>query len=47
MAAYRDALRRIYPNLRIRTLLLWTKTGTTTELPDDILDAALNAVTTP
>lgn len=47
MAAYRDALKQIYPNHRIRTLLLWTKTGTTTELPNAMLDAALNGVTTP
>jgi ATP-dependent helicase/nuclease subunit A len=47
MAAYRDALKQIYPNHRIRTLLLWTKTGTTTELPDEMLDGALNGVTTP
>ncbi len=47
LGAYRDALRQIYPNHSIRTLLLWTKTGTTTELPDVILDAALEAVTTP
>lgn len=47
MAAYRDALRLIYPSHRIRSLLLWTKTGTTTELSDDILDAALITVTTP
>jgi ATP-dependent helicase/nuclease subunit A len=47
MAAYRDALKQIYPNHRIRTVLLWTKTGTTTELPDAMLDAALIGVTTP
>jgi ATP-dependent helicase/nuclease subunit A len=47
MAAYRDALRLIYPTHRIRTLLLWTKTNTITELPDVILDAALIPVTTP
>jgi ATP-dependent helicase/nuclease subunit A len=47
MAAYRDALRQIYPTHRIRTVLLWTKTITTTELPDAMLDAALEAVTTP
>lgn len=47
MAAYRDALRLIYPSHRIRTVLLWTKTRTTTELPDAILDAALKGVTTP
>ncbi|MCF2871497.1 double-strand break repair helicase AddA [Octadecabacter sp. G9-8] len=47
LAAYRDALRQIYPTHRIRTLLLWTKTNTLTELADSTLDAALNAVTTP
>lgn len=47
MAAYRDALRQIYPNHSIRTLLLWTKTATVTELGDSDLDAALKAVTTP
>ncbi|WP_439141255.1 double-strand break repair helicase AddA [Pseudooctadecabacter sp.] len=46
MAAYRDALRLIYPSHRIRTVLLWTKSRTTTELPDTILDAALKGVTT-
>jgi ATP-dependent helicase/nuclease subunit A len=47
MAAYRDALKQIYPNHRIRTLLLWTKTTTTMELPNAMLDAALDGVTTP
>ncbi|KAG1713747.1 ATP-dependent helicase/nuclease subunit A [Nymphon striatum] len=47
MGAYRDALGQIYPNHRIRTLLLWTKTNTTTELSNATLDAALKAVTTP
>ncbi|MDE0968486.1 MAG: double-strand break repair helicase AddA [Octadecabacter sp.] len=47
MAAYRDALKQIFPNHHIHTFLLWTKTGTTTELSDMILDAALNDVTTP
>ena len=47
LGAYRDGLRQIYPTHRIRTLLLWTKTNTTTELSDDILNAALKAVTTP
>ena len=46
MAAYRDALQLIYPTHRIRTVLLWTKSRTTTELPDTILDAALKGVTT-
>ena len=47
MGAYRDALRQIYPNHRIRTVLLWTRNQTTTELSDADLDAALNSVTTP
>lgn len=47
MAAYRDALKQIFPGHCIHTLLLWTRTGTTTDLSDAILDAALNDVTTP
>lgn len=47
MGAYRNALRQIYPNLRIRTVLLWTRTCTTTELADEEIDAALDTVTTP
>ena len=46
LAAYRDALKQIYPTHRIRTLLLWTKTRTTTELDDTALVAALARVTT-
>jgi len=41
MAAYRDALRQIYPTHRIRSIILWTRTGETTELDDQTLDAAL------
>lgn len=47
MAAYRDALRLVYPSHSIRLLLLWTKTCTTTELADDMLDGALKGVTAP
>jgi len=47
MAAYRDALCLIYPNHRIRSLLLWTRTRAVTELPDDVLDRALEGVTVP
>lgn len=46
MAAYQHALGEIYPNHRIRSLLLWTKTGTVTELSDQRLNEALEAVTT-
>ena len=46
LAAYRDALKQIYPTHRIRTLLLWTKTRTVTELDDAALGVALVNVTT-
>jgi len=47
MGAYRNALREIYPTHRIRTILLWTKTCTVTELSNTDIDAALEPVTTP
>ncbi len=47
MAAYRDALALIYPNHHIRMVLLWTKTGEWTELPNEMLDHALVTVTAP
>ena len=47
MGAYRNSLRQIYPNHRIRTVLLWTKNCTITELADAEIDAALDSVTTP
>lgn len=47
MAAYRDALRQIYPSHAIRSLILWTRSGDMTELDDATLDAALNRVTAP
>ena len=46
MAAYRDALRRVYPNCNIRSLILWTRTGKLTELSDSALTAALKDVST-
>jgi len=46
MAAYRDALREVYPNRNIRTLLLWTRTRKLTEVSDSALDDALKDVTT-
>ena len=39
MAAYWAALRRIYPNHRVRAALLWTEGPTLMELPDDMLEA--------
>ncbi len=39
MAAYWAALRRIYPNHRVRAALLWTEGPTLMELPEDMLAA--------
>lgn len=47
MGAYRDALAQIFPNHRIRSVLLWTKTGAITELSDAQLEAALDGVSIP
>ncbi|MCF2906019.1 double-strand break repair helicase AddA [Octadecabacter sp. CECT 8868] len=47
MAAYRDALSLVYPNHVIRCILLWTKSGETSELSTNQLDDALKDVTTP
>ncbi len=38
MAAYREALRRIYPERPVRCLLLWTDGPTTMTLSDSLLD---------
>ena len=42
MAAYRGLLRRIYPDRRIETALLWTFDARLMALPDDALDRALS-----
>jgi ATP-dependent helicase/nuclease subunit A len=44
MAVYRDVLRRIYPQLAVRCVLLWTDGPFTMELPAAMLDAALSHV---
>ncbi|MFC5738901.1 double-strand break repair helicase AddA [Sinirhodobacter huangdaonensis] len=41
LAAYRAALRQIYPGRRIECLLVWTRSGTLTRLDDAQMDAAL------
>lgn len=41
MAAYRAALRRIYPDRPISCFIFWTVTGTMMELPTAQLDASL------
>ncbi|MDP1578285.1 MAG: PD-(D/E)XK nuclease family protein, partial [Cypionkella sp.] len=47
MAAYAEALRQIYPNHRIDTAILWTRTATLMPLPPDIVRAALQRTTMP
>ena len=44
MAVYRDVLRRIYPQLAVRCVRLWTDGPFTMELPAAMLDAALSHV---
>ena len=41
LAAYRAALRQIYPGRRIECLLVWTRSATLTRLDDAQMDAAL------
>ena len=41
MAAYRAALRAIWPGHRVETAVLWTATRSLMPLPDAVLDAAL------
>jgi ATP-dependent helicase/nuclease subunit A len=43
MAAYRMALREIFPDRRVRCLLLWTDGPRLMELPDHMLDSAFGA----
>ena len=45
MAAYRSALRQIYPGRRIDCLLLWTATGAIMPLGDTLLEDALQSAT--
>lgn len=40
MAAYREALRAVYPGRRVRCVLLWTDGPYTMELPPSVMDAA-------
>ena len=42
MAAYRDALRLIYPGRRIEAAVLWTASRSLMPLPDAVLDRASN-----
>jgi ATP-dependent helicase/nuclease subunit A len=41
MGAYADALRQVYPGKEIRSAILWTRTATLMELPENVTAAAL------
>ena len=41
LAAYRAALREIYPGRTVRTALVWTAGPTIMEIPPELLDRAL------
>ncbi|NIZ09608.1 double-strand break repair helicase AddA [Pseudooceanicola sp. HF7] len=47
MGAYAAALAQIYPDLTIRTALLWTRTATLMPLPHDLVMAALQRAGSP
>ena len=44
LAAYRTALRRIYPGKKVRAALLWTAAPRIMEIPSDLLDEATLAL---
>jgi ATP-dependent helicase/nuclease subunit A len=46
MGAYAAALAQIYPDRRVETALLWTRTATLMMLPHDVVTAALRDTTT-
>jgi ATP-dependent helicase/nuclease subunit A len=41
MGAYAEMLAAIYPDRRVRTAILWSRTGTLMDLPHDLVTAAL------
>ncbi len=47
MAAYAEALHQIYPDHRIDTAILWSRTATLMPLPPDIVRAAMQRATIP
>ena len=46
IGAYAAALAQIYPDRRIETAILWTRTATLMPLPHDIVSAALGRAAT-
>jgi ATP-dependent helicase/nuclease subunit A len=47
MAAYRAALRAIYPEKAVRCALLWTDGPTLMPVPDSLMDGAATPVPQP
>ncbi|MGJ8621802.1 MAG: double-strand break repair helicase AddA [Yoonia sp.] len=47
MAAYRQGLAAVFPDLPIEVAILWTHTGNLMVLPDELLDQALADIPTP
>ena len=47
LALYREVLRALYPNHRVRTAIVWTAGPVLTALPDAALDAALSRLAGP
>ncbi|MBC7181269.1 MAG: PD-(D/E)XK nuclease family protein, partial [Roseovarius sp.] len=45
MGAYAHALAQLYPEYRIETAILWTRTATLMSLPHDLVTAALESTT--
>jgi ATP-dependent helicase/nuclease subunit A len=45
MGAYAHALGQLYPEHRIDTAILWTRTATLMPLPHDLVTAALESTT--
>ncbi|TKA95619.1 double-strand break repair helicase AddA, partial [Cereibacter changlensis] len=47
MGAYAEALAQIYPDRRIETAILWTRTAELMPLPRDIVRSAMQGATIP
>jgi len=45
MAAYRAAIRVVFPGRRVKAALLWTEIPSLMDLPDDLLDKAAMRLT--
>ena len=47
LALYREALRALYPDRRVRAAIVWTAGPSLTELPEAVLDAAMSRLCGP